>query len=71
MGNTYTATELTRRWMLNNEGLFNDLRAYKRKYGVTLGADELYSRLQNDNCLTLPDGTVMTKTGIRNAMRAA
>ena len=71
MGNTYTATELTRRWMLNNEGLFNDLRAYKRKYGVNMGADELYKRLQNDNCLVLPDGTVMTKTGIKNAMRAA
>ena len=71
MGSTYTPTERTRRWFLNNEGLFNDLRSYKRKYGVTLGAEELYKRLQNDNCLALPDGTVMTKAGIKRAMSAA
>lgn len=67
MGNT--ASDLTRRWFLNNEGLFNDLRAYKRKYGIGMGTDELFKRLQDSGDLVMPDGTVMTKTGIKHAMQ--
>ena len=63
-------TENTRLWLLNDEGMYNDLLRYKRKYGAKLGANAFYDIQKQNNCLTMPDGTVMTKTGIREAMSA-
>lgn len=56
-------------WILNDEGLYNLARSFKRRMSCEKAAIAMLEDLKESEITTTPNGIPYTKTSLKNAMR--